>query len=232
MFDAIKSVTSRSEQRERFQRTPSLLSEWSNRSFLSPPIFFSFSPVVLSLIISTCQISPDSSAVRSCEGGLYLRRGSTLARCSHASPSLLLMTAIPALSEGSRPINSTNTFLQTTARLEKLYQRYRALTKQCTVKHRDAVLQGGFLSFSLAHKLFFFFCRLPRREVQPARRLSCLWHSRIWLRDNGAITWPLFTNSFINEVLKCNLLLQWTTQEKEIDFVMRFCFLFFFFRGF
>lgn len=183
----------------------------SSLSDLTVPFFlhqfsFLFLPS-FSSIISTCQILPDLGAVRSCEGGLYLRRGSTLARCSHASPSLLLMTAIPSLSEGFRPINSTNTFLQTTARLEKLYQRYRALTKQCTVKHRDAVLQGGFLFFSLTHKLFFF-CRLPRREVQPARRLSCLWHSRIWLQDNGAITWPLFTNSFINEVLKCNLLLQ------------------------
>lgn len=207
MFDAIKSVTSRGAAREVFKSHPR-----SSLSDLTVPFFlhqfsFLFLPS-FSSIISTCQTLPGSGAVRSCEGGLYLRRGSTLARCSHAPPSLLLMTAIPALSEGFRPINSTNTFLQTTARLEKLYQRYRALTKQCTVKHRGAVLQGGFLSFSLAHKLFFFFCRLPRREVQSARRLSCLWHSRLWLRDNGAITWPLFTNSFINEVLKCNLLLQ------------------------
>lgn len=83
------------------------------------------------------------------------------------------MTAIPALSEGFRPINSTNAFLQTTARLEKLYQRYRALTKQCTVKHRDAVLQGGSLSFSLAHKLFFFADSRDEKCSQHGDCLAC-----------------------------------------------------------
>lgn len=81
----------------------------------------------------------------------------------------------------------------------------------CQVKLQHIIIHRCYFTFKRDFAAFLW--------ESTGNIITCFLHSRLWLHDNGAITPPLFTYSFIDEVLKCNLLLHWTTEEGEIVFL-------------